>query len=188
MNRIARYISEVQALIGAMPEQDIRQVIDVILRAWRDGRRIYVMGNGGSAATSSHFACDLGKGTLLPGKPPFKVVPLTDNVPLITAWGNDVSFDEIFARQLDGVIETGDVAIAISTSGNSPNLLKAMPVARAAGAVTVGFIGFDGGRLKEMVDMYVLAPGRHTGQCEDAHHVLQHLICDVIRQELAEEK
>ena len=187
MNGIRRYIAEVQALVGAMPESDICRVIDALLAAWRGGRRIYVFGNGGSAATASHFACDLGKGTLLPGKAPFKVVPLTDNVPLITAWANDVSYEDIFANQLAGVVEAGDLVIGISTSGNSPNVLKAMPVARVAGARTIGFIGFSGGRLKELVDMAVIAPGHNTAQCEDAHHVLQHLICAVLREELAAE-
>lgn len=183
MSTIARYLNEVQALLDALPEPAIRRAIDLLAAVWRDGWRIYVFGNGASAATASDFACDLAKGTQFPGQPPFKVVALTDNVPLITAWANDVAYEDIFANQLAALVEPGDVAIAISGSGNSPNVLKAIAVARAAGARTVGF---DGGRLKDLADVAVVAPGRDMGQCEDAHHVLQHLICAVLREELSE--
>lgn len=185
MSAIARYLSEVQALIAALPQEDIQRVVDVLLDAWERGRRIYVFGNGGSAATSSHFACDLGKGSWVPGKEAFKVISLTDNLPLITAWGNDSSFEDVFAKQLEPLVSERDVVVGISTSGQSPNVLKAMPLARAAGATTMGFIGFDGGRLKDLVDRAVVVPSRNISQCEDAHHVLQHLVCAVLREEIA---
>jgi D-sedoheptulose 7-phosphate isomerase len=107
------------------------------------------MGNGGSASTASHFACDLGKGTIIEGKPRFRVISLNDNISLITALSNDCGYEEVFREQLMNLVNTGDIVIGITGSGNSPNVLKAMEYARSRGAVTIGFIGFDGGKLRE---------------------------------------
>ncbi|HID24182.1 MAG TPA: SIS domain-containing protein [Planctomycetaceae bacterium] len=139
------------------------------------------MGNGGSAATASHMANDFNKLTIVPGQPRFKAIALTDNVPLMTAWGNDTAYENIFVEQLLNFLEPGDVVIGISTSGNSPNVLKALQVAREHGAVTVGFTGRDGGQLKHLVDHCILVPSDHIGQQEDMHMVLDHVIATTLR-------
>ncbi len=143
------------------------------------------MGNGGSAATASHFALDLAKNTIMPGAPRLKAISLTDHVPLITAWSNDTAYEHIFAEQLANMIEPGDLVIGISTSGNSPNVINAIQLAKACKASTVGLLGAKGGKIKEMVDAYVLAPGQNIEQEEDAHLILAHVITrhmrDVIR-------
>ncbi len=134
------------------------------------------MGNGGSAATSSHFALDLAKNTIMSGVPRLKVISLTDNVPLITAWSNDTAYEHIFAEQLANMIEPGDVSIGISTSGNSPNVINALRLTSQRGGKTIGLLGAEGGKIKNIVDVYLLAPGQNIEQEEDAHMILTHII------------
>ncbi len=175
-NRITTYLKQVIAVLDSMPLHEIGQVVDALLDARRRGARVFIFGNGGSAATASHFACDLGKGAASPDQDRFKVVALTDNVPLITAWANDTAYDNVFAEQLTNLMEAGDVVIGISASGNSPNVLRALDLARRVGCTTIGFTGFDGGDLKGLADICVVVPSQHMGQVEDAHVVLVHLI------------
>ena len=154
--------------------------LEVVLRlleeAYRNGHRIFIMGNGGSAATASHFALDLAKNTIMPGAPRLKAISLTDHVPLITAWSNDTAYEHVFAEQLANMIEPGDVAIGISTSGNSPNVINALHFTKQSGGVTIGLLGAEGGKIKDIVDAYILAPGRNIEQEEDAHMILAHII------------
>ncbi|HHH41380.1 MAG TPA: SIS domain-containing protein, partial [Chloroflexi bacterium] len=119
-----------------------------------------------------------------PGLRRFRVVPLTDNVPLITAWANDVDYEWIFAEQLRNLVRPGDLVIGISGSGNSPNVLNAIALAREMGATTVGLTGGDGGKLALMADIVVIAPSDTMEQIEDAHLVLEHLICTTLREEI----
>ena len=130
MEIIRQYLGEVQYTLGALPLDHIWNVVDLLLSANYAGSTVFTLGNGGSAATASHFACDLAKGTITPNRPRFRVVALTDNVPLMTAWGNDVAYDDVFAEQLSGLIRPADVVVAISGSGNSPNVLRAVELAR----------------------------------------------------------
>src|SRR3989440_5058666 len=154
----------------------LQRVLRLLERAYHDGHRVFVMGNGGSAATSSHFALDLAKNTIMPGAPRLKVISLTDHVPLITAWSNDTAYEHVFAEQLANMIEPGDVAIGISTSGNSPNVINALRLTKQQGGVTIGLLGAKGGKIKDIVDAYVLAPGQNIEQEEDAHMILAHVI------------
>ena len=154
----------------------LEAVLRLLEEAYRHGHRIFVMGNGGSAATSSHFALDLAKNTIIAGAPRLKSISLTDHVPLITAWSNDTAYEYVFAEQLASMIEPGDVAIGISTSGNSPNVINALQLAKQLGGMTIGLLGAEGGKIKDMVDVYVLAPGRNIEQEEDAHMILAHII------------
>ena len=160
----------------------IQKAIDVLHEARLNGRKVFIMGNGGSAATASHFACDLGKGTLMPGLPRFRVIALTDNMSLFSALANDFGYDQVFCEQLKSLIQPGDVAIGISGSGNSANVLNAILAARELGAITIGFVGFDGGRLKSMVDRCVHVPCDCMEQVEDVHLILEHLISTCLRQ------
>src|SRR5437660_10098206 len=146
-------------MMQAISLSDLQAVLSILEEAYHNGHRIFVMGNGGSAATASHFALDLAKNTIMPGAPRLKAISLTDHVPLITAWSNDTHYEHIFAEQLANLIEPGDVVIGISASGNSPNVINAMKLTKQYKASTVALLGAKGGKLKDIVDAYVLAPG-----------------------------
>src|SRR5436305_3272758 len=169
-------------MMQAISLSDLQAVLSILEEAYHNGHRIFVMGNGGSAATASHFALDLAKNTIMPGAPRLKAISLTDHVPLITAWGNDTHFKHIFAEQLANLLEPGDVVIGISTSGNSPNVINAVKLARQHLAATIGLLGANGGQLKHVVDAYVLAPGQNIEQEEDAHLILAHVITRHMRE------
>src|SRR5256886_11047183 len=160
----------------------LEHVLFLLEEAYRHEQRIFIMGNGGSAATASHFALDLAKNTIMQGAPRLKAISLTDHVPLITAWSNDTAYEHIFAEQLANLIEPGDVVIGISTSGNSLNVINALLLAKQSGAATVGLLGANGGLIKNIVDAYVLAPGKNIEQEEDAHMILAHVITRHMRE------
>lgn len=160
----------------------MQEVLALLEEAYHNGHRIFIMGNGGSAATASHFALDLAKNTIMPGVPRLKAISLTDHVPLITAWSNDTAYEHIFAEQLANMIEPGDVVIGISASGNSPNVINAMQLAKEYRAYTVALLGAKGGKLKDIVDAYVLAPGQNIEQEEDAHMIMSHVITRHMRE------
>jgi D-sedoheptulose 7-phosphate isomerase len=178
------YFNELQAVIAQLPPQLIEQVITILLDSARRGRRIFIFGNGGSASTASHFACDLAKNTQVAGTPRLRVIALTDNMALMTAWANDTGYDNVFAAQLEPLLEPGDVVIGISCSGNSPNVLKALALAQTRGAITIGFTGDQGGQLKDMVKVCLQVPSPRIEQQEDAHLILEHCICAAVRAEL----
>ena len=160
----------------------LEKVLVLLEQAYRNGHRIFIMGNGGSAATASHFALDLAKNTIVPGAPRLKAISLTDHVPLITAWSNDTAYKHIFAEQLANMIEPGDVVIGISASGNSQNVINALQLAKESHAATIGLLGAKGGRIKDIVDVYILAPGHNIEQEEDAHLILAHVITRHMRE------
>lgn len=182
MESISQYFDELERMIRAISRPHLDAVLGLLEEAYRGGHRVFVMGNGGSAATASHFALDLAKNTIAPGAPRLKAISLTDHVPLITAWSNDTAYEHIFAEQLANMIEPGDAVIGISASGNSLNVINAMRLAQRYEAATIGLLGANGGRLKEIVDAYVLAPGQNIEQEEDAHMILAHVITRHMRQ------
>lgn len=174
------YLDYVSDLLGSVDERAIEAVIDVLVRA-RDARaRIFVLGNGGSAATANHLASDLSVGL---GARPFDATSLAANATLLTAASNDFGFDAVFVRQLEGRLRPGDVVLAMSASGRSTNVLEAVRHARAHGCVTVGFTGFDGGELRQLVDVAVHVPTREGeyGPTEDVHVVVQHVLLAYLR-------
>lgn len=148
---------------------------------WK-GQTIFICGNGGSAATSIHFASDLTKGAMAPNKPPIKAYSLCENIAIFSAWANDLSFEEVFTSQLKSRMRPGDVLIAISCSGNSRNVLNAVDLSQTLGATTIGFTGFNGGKLKEKVDICIIVPSNSMEQIEDVHLLLCHLITTCLRQ------
>ena len=153
------------------------------LREARDsGRKIYVMGNGGSAAIASQWSVDLCKTASKVGGKPLRCISLTDNVPYLTAVGNDIGYDQVFVRQLENLLERGDLVVLISGSGNSANVLKAAEYAKAKGARTVGLLGFDGGKLRALVDISVLVPCDQYGVVEDLHQAMTHILTFYLRQ------
>jgi len=177
------YVAYVGEVLRAIDPAEVARFIETLLAARDRGATAYFIGNGGSAATASHFGNDLTIGTRTAEKH-FRVVSLTDNVAVITAIANDFGYDEVFERQLNTLLEPGDVVVAISASGNSPNLLRAVTFAKGRGATTVGLTAFDGGKLRKMVDISVHVPcskGEY-GPAEDAHMVLDHLVTAYLMQ------
>jgi D-sedoheptulose 7-phosphate isomerase len=158
----------------------------VLLRAYEQQRTIFLFGNGGSAALASHFACDLAKGTVNGSPKRFRVMALTDNVPLITAWANDAKYEDIFAEQLANFARPGDVAFAISASGNSPNVLKALRVAKQAGSITAGLTGFSGGRMLALCDACVVVACDNMQIIEDLHLCVAHSLFTCVRTAILE--
>jgi D-sedoheptulose 7-phosphate isomerase len=181
------YLTGLTACLEALPLERIAGVVVRLLKAYQDGRRVFIVGNGGSAATASHMACDLSKTVLgeQQSAQGLRAICLSDNVPLLTAWANDVGYEVVFARQLQGWIEAGDILIAITGSGNSPNIVEAAKIAREAGATVIGFLGFDGGQMKSLVDEVVLVESDNYGHIEDVHMILDHLITAYFRRTIA---
>ncbi len=179
---IEKYLSEVGTTLANLPVERIVEIIRLLERARVEGKRVYIFGNGGSAATASHFASDLSKGAIRQGKPRLRAFALTDSVPLLTAWANDTAYENVFFEQLQNHVERGDVVIAISGSGNSRNILQAVQVARDRGATTIGLIGFDGGKLKDLVDVAIIVPSHNMEQVEDVHLLLEHVITTCLRE------
>lgn len=179
---IDEYLVTLQRTIGMISRHQVSAVVEALLLAWRENRQVFICGNGGSAATASHMANDLNKYTIVSGKRRMRAIALTDNMPVITAWANDVSYESVFREQLANLAQPNDVLIAISASGNSPNVLKALEFARENRLVCIGFTGDKGGRLKELVDICVHIPDNHIGRQEDGHMILDHVISSVLRE------
>jgi D-sedoheptulose 7-phosphate isomerase len=180
------HIAEVRSVLAQIPVRAIEHVVGIILDAYSRNKHVYLLGNGGSAATATHFACDLSKATIVEGRARLRVTSLTDNVALLTAWANDTSYENVFAEQLCNLVNAGDVVIAISASGNSANVLAAIDAARARGAITVGLVGFGGGSLKAAVDAAIHVESDSYGVVEDCHLVLEHAITESTRAALVE--
>ena len=176
------YLRGVIDVLEQLPVSAIDEVVDRLFQAYNRDCLVYLFGNGGSAALASHAACDLGKGTTSAGRRPFRVVSLTDNIPLITAWANDTNYENIFSAQLQPFIQAGDVAFAISGSGNSPNVLNALCAARDAGACTIGLTGFRGGKMKALCDVCITVPSENMQHIEDSHLCIMHAVFLAFRQ------
>jgi len=173
---VEEYLDGLQQVLRQVDRDAVDRVIDLLYDAYHRGRRIFIIGNGGSAATASHMMCDLAKGCAVEGKPLVKAMSLTDNVPVMTAISNDIAYENVFTEQLKVFLEAGDVVIGITASGNSPNILHAIQYANEQGATTVG-----GGKLKAMVNVDVTVESRNYGHVEDLHCVLEHLISQAVR-------
>ena len=176
------YRQECIAALNSVDLVAVESVSNVLLQARGRGSRVFVVGNGGSAATASHMATDLMLGSGLVD-PPLRVIALTDNQAIITATGNDVSFDQVFSRQLIHLAQRGDILIAVSASGNSPNVVACVDAANKVGLTTIAFTGFDGGCLASMVDLLVHVPTRigAYGPVEDVHLVVNHMITEQLK-------
>jgi D-sedoheptulose 7-phosphate isomerase len=170
------YFQKVAAVLPAIPVEPVEQVIATLRQARANGQRIFVFGNGGSSANASHIVNDMLKSTIQPGRPRMKLICLSDNVPTLTAYANDVSYDIVYAEPLASLAEPGDVALALSGSGNSPNVLRAMDVALEMGLTRIGLTGRDGGKLKDQCDICVIVPNDSMQVIEDAHLVILHAV------------
>lgn len=182
---IARYWKELADVAAEIGLDAIARSASMLLACHERGRVVFVVGNGGSAATASHFACDLAKGTRAGGPPTFRAMALTDNVPLLTAWANDVAYDQVFAEQLRSLAQPGDLLVAISASGTSPNVVAAVDAARELGLATLALTGRSGGAIAETADQVVRVPSDRIELVEDAHLIVAHSLCVAVRERLA---
>jgi D-sedoheptulose 7-phosphate isomerase len=177
----AEFVSQYQdALVQAIQTVDLSRVeraIHLLAEARDSGRHIFVCGNGGSASTASHFACDLVKGASYNRTKRFRIMALTDGLPTLTAYSNDVSYECVFVEQLKNFAESGDVLIAISGSGNSPNVLRAIEFGNSAGCRTIALTGRDGGKLGPLAELNIQVSDPHMGRIEDCHLMVLHMIC-----------
>lgn len=194
---IANFLDEMGRISREIETRDIDRAIDILIDAWKRERTVFVMGNGGSASTATHLACDLAKYTIVRERPRFRVMGLTDNIPLVSAWTNDGGFGSIFVEQLRPWLNEGDVLIGISVHGGSgrgqagpwsQNLVQAMALAKERGARTIGFTGFQGGALKEIAEVCIVVPidkePLGTPLVESWHVALHHLLCYILRQRI----
>ncbi|MBE9529220.1 MAG: SIS domain-containing protein [Proteobacteria bacterium] len=181
-----RYFSELKEVLDALDLDAVERVVDIFLEARKNGKQIFVMGNGGSGSTASHLACDINKGVggSLPER--FKVICLNDNMPTVLAYANDMSYEDIFVEQLKNYLLEGDVVIGISGSGNSGNVLKAVDYANRCGAVTIGFSGYDGGELAKVSTVSLNAGVACMQKAEDIHLIVTHLIMQILESRLAD--
>jgi len=183
-NLITDYLQAIEKLMGKLSVPTIKQTIEILYDAYENDKQVFIMGNGGGAASSSHFACDLAKGTIAKGKKRFRVISLTDNVPLLTAWANDTNYTNVFGEQLYNLMNTGDVLIGLSASGMSPNIINAFLLANDLGATTIGIVGFKGGTVKQVVTTCLVVPTDNIQQIEDVQTLLLHLISSTLAEKI----
>jgi D-sedoheptulose 7-phosphate isomerase len=180
------YFASLQDLLVRLDFAMIDRMTDAVWENYERDRTLYVFGNGGSAALASHFACDIGKGTVAAGRKRLRTVALTDNVPLITALANDLAYQDIFSEQLAGLAEKEDMVLAISGSGNSPNVVRGLEEARKLGLRTIVLTGFAGGRVKALADLCLIVPSDNMQHIEDAHLCATHAIFRAIRHRMTQ--
>ena len=188
MDIIDMYLTELEQVIHNISRAEVNAVADALMAAWRSGKQVFILGNGGSAATASHMMNDINKFTRVEGKPRFRAIALTDNVPWMTAVGNDQAYADIFVEQLYSLLNDGDTLIAISASGNSPNVVKAVEYAKTRGAFIIGFCGRPGGKLAQLSDVKVIIPSDRIGQQEDGHMILDHALSFALLERIKLEK
>jgi D-sedoheptulose 7-phosphate isomerase len=171
---------------GELPYQVIEEIGNDLFRAYEDGRSVFIFGNGGSASLASHLACDLGKGTVTSwnSQKRFRVNSITDNIALLTAWANDTSYEHVFAEPLRNFLQPRDIALGISASGNSPNVLLGLQAARQIGAYNIGLSGFEGGKMKALCDRCAVVPSDNMQIIEDLHVGIAHALFTIVRHRI----
>jgi len=192
---VSGFLQETEAIAKQISRADVAGAIKILFDSWKEGRQVFIAGNGGSASTATHFACDLAKFTAVSGKKRFRVICLNDNIPLVSALTNDLGWESIYVEQLMNLMQPGDTFVAISVHGGSgtdvaglwsQNLLKAAKFVQEKGGKVVGLAGFDGGALKQMADACIVVPMNSTPHVEGFHSVLAHLICARLRELIGE--
>jgi len=191
---INSFLQGIKVTCDVISRDEIESAVDVLYEAWRKGNRVFLIGNGGSASTATHLACDLAKNVSGDDKPGLKAISLNDNIPLVSALTNDNGFENIFVEQLKPWFEKGDVLIAISVHGGSgsdragtwsQNLIKAITFAKSKGGRTIGITGFDGGLMRKLVDVSINTPATATFQVEPLHVIVHHLICECLKARIS---
>jgi len=180
-----KYLNQLKELLDIFPHDRFEEIGQTLLSAYHDENQIFIMGNGGSGTTASHFVCDINKGSCSGLGKKFKVICLNDNIPTILAYANDLSYDKIFIEQLKNFLKQDDVIIGISGSGNSENVLQAVSYGKEKGAKTIGLTGFDGGKLSEIVDIPFVAAINDMQKVEDVHMIVVHMLMQYLCGKLA---
>lgn len=188
MDNIESYLDQLRAAVDSLPRDRLTRLGEVLYRAYTNDKQVFTVGNGGSASTASHWAADIGKNTIAAHMKRFRVMSLNDNAAIMTALANDIGYEFVFSEQLQNLIQPGDVLVAISASGNSPNVLRAIEYAQSQCAEAIGILGFQGGRAAEMVDLSIVVPSNHYGIIEDVHLVINHIVVDYFKMRLADER
>jgi D-sedoheptulose 7-phosphate isomerase len=192
---ITDFLEEAKRIVETISASDIDAFINALYNAWKEGRKVFIAGNGGSASTATHFASDLAKFASVEGKPRFKAYSLVDNTPLMTALTNDLGWSEVYVEQLKNMMSPGDVFVAISVHGGSgmdkagvwsQNLLKAAKYVKDNGGKVLSLVGFDGGVLRQISNASILVPANSTPHVEGFHVVLTHMICARLKQVIAQ--
>jgi D-sedoheptulose 7-phosphate isomerase len=177
---IKDYLLSLEDALHALDKDLIEKAIFMVMDAYLNDKNVFIIGNGGGAASASHMACDLSKGTLArhynKNEKRLKVISLSDNISVITAYANDLSYNEVFVQQLRNLVNKEDLIIVLSGSGNSRNVVKAVRYAKTQGAKTIGLLGFTGGKLAKMVDCAIIVKSNNYGPVEDVHVALHHII------------
>jgi D-sedoheptulose 7-phosphate isomerase len=198
MNEIAfinNYLTDTKHVTQEVSQTDIQAVMDLLYLAWKDGKQVFIAGNGGSASTATHLACDLSKFTATEGKRRFRAICLNDNIPIISALTNDLGWDSVYYEQLRNLMNPGDLLVVISVHGGSgvdkagiwsQNILRAAKYTHDNGGKVIGLSGFDGGALKQATDVCIVAPINSTPQVEGFHVVLTHMLCAGLKQMITE--
>jgi D-sedoheptulose 7-phosphate isomerase len=192
---IKNYLTELELVTQQVSQADIQAVMDLLYEAWKNGKQVFIAGNGGSASTATHLACDLSKYTAIEGKRRVRAICLNDNIPLVSALTNDLGWDSVYYEQLRNLMNTGDILVVISVHGGSgadkagiwsQNILKAAKYIQDNGGKVIGLAGFDGGALKQAADACIVAPVNSTPQVEGFHVVLTHMLCAGLKQMITE--
>jgi D-sedoheptulose 7-phosphate isomerase len=186
INTTRDYLSRMAALLDKISTEEIDNAISLFWANYQQGRRAIFCGNGGSAATASHLPADFQKNMFLHGGKPWECLSLVDSIPLLTAWSNDTAYANVFAGQARTWLRPGDLLVALSGSGNSPNILAAVEAAHEIGAVTLGWSGYGGGRLAQTAQHNIVIHSNNMQMVEDAHVIIGHLIYSALRDRLAE--
>jgi D-sedoheptulose 7-phosphate isomerase len=182
---IQKYVAAQHRALDSLPVDGVARLIETVREAWRQDRQIFAVGNGGNAANASHFATDLGKGASDAVGRQFRVLSLTDNVSWLTALGNDYAYEDVFLRQLENFARPGDVLIAGSVSGNSPNLVKAFTWASTHGLRTAALVGARRGRLADVAEQVIVVDDTHYGRVEDVQMHILHMVCYAFMEQIA---
>jgi D-sedoheptulose 7-phosphate isomerase len=182
MQALKRYVDDLHETLDLLPIHLIDELVSILQEARLNHRQVFIMGNGGSASTASHFVADLAKNTRWRTLPDFRVLGLTDNMAIFSAYANDEGYENVFAQQLASFVRPYDVVIAISASGNSKNVLHAVKLASQVKARTIGMTGFDGGHLESMVDININIPSNIIEQVEDIHLIIEHMVVKTLRE------
>lgn len=188
LDHIDSYVARLTATIAELPRDRIARFGETLLRAYRNDKQVLTLGNGGSSSTASHMAADLAKNTIGPNMRRFRIASLNENAAIVTALANDLGYEHVFSEQLINVIRAGDVLVAVSASGNSPNVLNAIRQAQGASAEVVALLGFDGGEAAKLADNAIVVPSWDYGVVEDVHLMINHMLVGYFQAHLAEQR
>lgn len=186
-DNIETYLDRLRAAVEALPQERLAELGEMLYRAYRNDKQVFTLGNGGSASTASHMAADLAKNTIGTNMRRFRVMSLNDNAAILTSLANDLGYENVFREQLENLVRPGDLLIALSASGRSPNVLKALRYAQAQCAQTACLLGFEGGDAASLCDVAIIVPTEHYGVVEDVHLIINHILVDYFKAKLADE-